>query len=271
MSMSPGHANPLGGAVPVAGAPPAVAPPNGSLNPLDQATSNQAGADRAKLTQDPVTGYWVDPSSRAVFQLTNGQYIPVHDPNATAIAARAIGAQSKYGGIAQSYEDALKATMAQQGSLADAYRRTISDPNAPSVARAQLDQALQAADATQLSQASGLSGQNAFLARRNASNNMAGLAANTDQSAALVRAQEVAAAQKGLGETLGAVAGEAGTAYGQNTGLGLNYFNTAANTETAGNANATAVRGQNIGVGEDTLKGATAGASGLANPAGAAA
>jgi hypothetical protein len=239
------------------GAPPAVPNPNGPLNSQDAGSSAQAGADQAKLVQDPVTGMWMDPSNRAVFQLVNGQYIPVHDLNMSGQVARNIALSSSYGGLGKDYDASLRATMGEQHSLADSYRQTISDPNAASVAREQLGQALSAADATQASQASGVSGENAFLGRRNASNNMAGLAAQAGQSSALVRAGEVANAQTGLGNTLGAMGNEAGGAIANYSGLGATYAGLAGGQGTAGNANATAVRGQNIGIAKDVAAGAS--------------
>ncbi len=242
-------------------APAIAATPGGGLNSLDATTSTTASADaaRGKLVQDPVTGLWMDPSSRAVFQNVNGKYIPVHDLNMSAQVAKNIATADAYGGLGKDYDASLRATMAEQGSLADQYRKTISDPNAPSVAREQLNQALGAADATQLSGAAGASGENAFLARRNASQNMAGLAANAGQADALVRAQEVATAQQGLGTTLGAEAGEAGQGAGLYSGLARDYSGLASGAGIAGNTNATNVRGQNIGIGKDV-------ASGLSGP-----
>ncbi len=215
---------------------------------------------------DPITGLWQN--GRVVYQVgADGKPVQIHDQDLGSQVASNIARASQYNALGSHYADALNSTMAQQNSLADAYRRTISDPNAPSVAHEQLNQALQAADATQASQASGASGENAFLARRGASNNMAGLAANAGQTAALLRAQEVAAAQQGLGTTLSNVAGEAGGAFGTTTGLGLNYAQVAGNEEQGGNANVTNQRGQNIQAGETIGKGAAAGASGALAPA----
>ncbi len=238
---------------------PSGAPPVAAAAPLNFDPANPP----AGWQYDPITKLWQN--GRLVYQVgADGKPVQIHDQDLGTQVASNIARGAQYAGLGQGYDAALKATMAQQNSLADAYRRTISDPNAPSVAHAQLDQALGAADATQLSQAAGVGGENAFLARRGAANNMAGLAANAGQSAALLRAQEVEAAQKGLGTTLGAEAGEAGQAYGQNTGLGLNYSQTAGQEEQAGNANVTNQRGQNI----EIAKSIAGGASGATNPAG---
>lgn len=254
-------------------------PPAKGLNLQDTTTADAAREDAAagKLVQDPVTGYWMDPSSRAVFQyVTDPQtgkssYVPVHDLNMSAQVAKNIATADYYSGLGKTYNEALQHTTGEQSSLADAYRKTISDPNAPSVAREQLGQALQSAEGTQLSQAAGVGGQNAATARRTASNNMAGLAATAGQTDALLRAQETVAAQTGLGNTLGAIGGEEAGALGTTAGLGLNYSSLASGGGIAGNSNATAVRGQNIQVGEDAVKGTAAGLSGGAAPAVAAA
>ena len=219
---------------------------------------------------DPITKLWQN--GRLVYQAgAPGQPpVQIHDQDLGTQVANNLARGSAYAGLGAGYDAALKATMGQQSSLADAYRQTISDPNAPSVAREQLNQALTAADASQESAAAGASGENAFLARRGASANMAGLAANAGQSAALVRAQEVANAQQGLQGTLGSEANEAGGAINTYTGLGQNYANTAGTEEVAGNANVTAQRGQNIQAVESFGKDTAAGVSGAVNPAGAA-
>ena len=215
---------------------------------------------------DPITKLWQN--GRNVFQVgTDGKPVQIHDQNLGSQVASNIARATQYNALGAHYTDALNTTMAEQGSLADAYRRTISDPNAPSVAREQLNQALGAADATQLSQAAGASGQNAALARRGASANMAGLAANAGQSGALLRAQEVAAAQAGLGNTLGSEATEAGNAFGATTGLGLNYSQIAGNQEQGGNSNVTANSTANKQLAVGGAKDIAAGLSGATAPA----
>ena len=251
---------------------------SGGAPPSFSAPAGAAGAPQPNLDPanpppgwqyDPITKLWQN--GRLVFQAgAPGQPpVQIHDQDLGTQVANNLARSSAYAGLGSGYDAALKATMGQQSSLADAYRQTISDPNAPSVAREQLNQALTAADASQESAAAGASGENAFLARRGASANMAGLAANAGQSAALARAQEVANAQQGLQGTLGSEANEAGGAVNTYTGLGLNYANTAGTEEMGGNANVTAQRGQNIQAGESVGKDVAAGVSGAVNPAGA--
>lgn len=239
--------------------------PSPTPNPKDQ-------ADRSgQLRQDPNTGLWLDPKSSEVYQRTpDGQYLPVHDLGMRAQVAKNIATADYYSGLAQTYNTSLQGTMGSQQDLAKMYQQTISDPNAPSVAREQLNQALQANEATQLSGASGASGANAFIARRNAANNMAGLNAKAGQAGAELRAGEVANAQKGLAETYAALGNEAGNAYAANTGLGATYAGLGATQESAANSNETIKSGQNKQLASDWGKGAAAGASGAANPAAAA-
>ncbi len=266
---APVNQPPLGGLANAGQAPAAV-------NQVATQLAPAAGAPAAFDPANPPAGWQYDPitklwqNGRNVYQVgADGKPVQIHDQNLGSQVASNIARASTYNALGAHYTDALNTTMAEQGSLADAYRRTISDPNAPSVAREQLNQALGAADATQLSQAAGASGQNAALARRSASANMAGLAANAGQTGALLRAQEVAAAQAGLGNTLGAEAGEAGNAFGATTGLGLNYSTIAGNQELGGNSNVTQQRHDNIQAAEEVGKVTAAGFSGATNPAGA--
>lgn len=239
------------------------APPT---NPTDQAARSD------QLRQDPTTGLWMDPKSSEVYQLTpDGQYIPVHDHGMRAQVAQNLAKADYYAGIAQHYDTSLRGTMGQQQSLADAYKRTIDDPNAPSVARAQLQQALGAADATQVSQAAGASGANAFIARRNAANNMAMLNAKEGQAGAELRAGEVANAQKGLADTYAALGNESLTAGGTAQGTGVGFANNAAATEAAANSNETTKSGQNKVLASEWGKNLAAAGSGPANPAAAGA
>lgn len=189
---------------------------------------------------DPITGYGFSPSSRTTYQKLNGQWVPVHDLTVSAQVSKNIATADYYKNLATTNANQFNNAVEQQNNLADSYRRTIQDPNAPSVAREQLNQALGATDATQTSLASGASGENANIARTNAANNIAGANAQEGQSAALLRAQETAAAQQGLGSTTGAIANETNSAYGTNTNLGSAYATLAGNMEQGGNANETA-------------------------------
>jgi hypothetical protein len=87
----------------------------------------------------------------------------------------------------------------------NSFLNTINNPNASSVAQVQLGAGLDSSVANQRSAAAGATAGNSFLAGRNAANNIGGLNAATNQSAALLRAQEVASAQQGLLNTQGKI------------------------------------------------------------------
>ena len=217
---------------------------------------------------DPITGYGFDPSSRTTYQKINGQWVPVHDLTVSAQVSKNIETANYYANLAKTNANAFQGAVGQQQSLADAYRQTISDPNAPSVAREQLNQALGATDATQLSQAAGASGENALVARTTAANNIAGANAAEGGQAALLRAQETSAAQAGLGSVTGAMANEENTAYGANTGLGSSYSTLAGNMELGGNTNETAQNTANKQLGASLAQSGASGASGASAPSG---
>jgi hypothetical protein len=124
------------------------------------------------------------------------------------------------------YADQYNAVFGAQAGLADSLNDTINNPYAQSVAREQLAQTQQANEAAQASMASGVGGQNGFMARRNAANNVAGLNAKAGQDAALLRAQETAAAQQNMGAVLGNMQSGATGMYGKNTDAGAQYANT---------------------------------------------
>jgi hypothetical protein len=231
-------------------------------NPAGQAVNVQAGTPNG-LRQDANTGYYLDPDSHDVYELgADGKYYPVQDLGVRAQVAKNIATADYYSGLAKDYNGAITSNMAAQRSLADAYRTTISDPNAPSVAREQLNQALRASDATQLSQAAGASGANAYIARRNAAQNIASLNAKAGGEAAALRAGEVATAQKGLGDTLNSLGSEATDIYKANTGLGYNYSGLASDEELGAVSSDTTRRSQNL----DRAKAVAAGASGVTTP-----
>lgn len=115
---------------------------------------------------------------------------------------------------------AADADRQRQIQFSDTLNDTITNPNAPSVAREQLAQATQANEATQLSQASGATGENAFLARQGAARNIAAANQTEAQQAAEIRAREVATAQGQLGNVLGQVSQEDINRYNTDTATG---------------------------------------------------
>lgn len=151
------------------------------------------------LTKDPTTGMFYDPSSGLTYQ-QNGT--PITDPNlAQQVAKNFSQAQ---GLIAQGSDQnaSLDKTEAAQQGLASALNNVINNPNAPSVAKTQLAQAQDNTAKAILGQAAGVSGNNAYDARRTAIQALGNSETQNAGNAALLRANEVQSAEQGLGSTL---------------------------------------------------------------------
>jgi hypothetical protein len=110
---------------------------------------------------------------------------------------------------------------ANQSRLASTLYGVANGGGGPSVAGTQLQQGLDQTLAAGNSMAAGGSGANGALARYAAILGAGRSMADTNQSAALLRAQEVAQARAQLGGVLGAQAGESGNLYGTATSGGL--------------------------------------------------
>jgi hypothetical protein len=110
---------------------------------------------------------------------------------------------------------------ANQSRLASTLYDVTNGGGGPSVAGTQLQQGLDQTLAAGNSMAAGGSGANGALARYAAILGAGRSMADTNQSAALLRAQEVAQARAQLGGVLGAQAGESGNLYGTATSGGL--------------------------------------------------
>lgn len=93
---------------------------------------------------------------------------------------------------------------------------TINNPNASSVAQTQNVMANDASARQQLGAAAGVGGPNAFAARRQALQAIGQGNVGTNQTAALLRAQETANAQQQKGGLLGQMSGAADRSYGMN-------------------------------------------------------
>lgn len=246
-SSQPGY-NPFGTPPPV----PAVAP--------------AASASGEGFIHDPASGLWYDPKTQNYFQKgVDGSFSVVTPPNQPSQVASFYGAGRNFTDKAAADEADYRKVFGEQGDLAGNLQNTINNPAAASVAHEQLNQALQANEAGQLSQAAGIGGGNAFLARRTAANNIAGLNSKAGQDAALLRAQEVAAAQQNLGNVLGAQTDEATKMYGAKTGFGLDYNRLGASTAAGDFANRTQQRQQDIGIAKDVATGAGSGAAAVAS------
>src|SRR4029077_5936990 len=162
---------------------------------------------------DPVTGLYVDPATGQASMDPHGSQ-PAN-PALGAQASRNLGISnqllSQLGPTGQQYNAAQQGQTALTGQLKGVIAGT-----APSVAQAQLSQGVEQARRQADSQASGASGTNAALARMQAIQTGGELGAQANQSAALVRAGETAAARGQEAQILGQQAGEATQQYGTN-------------------------------------------------------
>ena len=177
------------------------------------------------LIPDPSTGAFVDPATGHVYLDAGGTQLST-DPGLNSQAQRSLSISnqlySKLGGFQQGYQSASNG----QTGLTQQLDRTING-TAPSVAGTQLVQAQDQIAKQQLSEAAGATGTNAALARYAAMQNTANSQAQANQSAAILRAQEVAQAEQVKGQVLGQQASEADTNYG-NTVTGTNQASSVA-------------------------------------------
>lgn len=147
-----------------------------------------------------------------------GTLIDTQGDNSKQFLSSALNDNANLGGVYQGQSD-----------LEKYYRDLLTNPNAPSVAKTMLSKGLQTAQNQQLSAVSGTSGENAGLARRNAANNLVALDQGANQTAAELRAKEVADAAAGLGTTLQGQGALQASAAATNTGAA----NQAQQNETA--------------------------------------
>jgi hypothetical protein len=153
---------------------------------------------------------------------------------------QAAATQAQFLANYQNQQNMQAATYGNQTNLANTYQNTINNPNAPSVARAQLGQGVNAANAAATGlAATGTGEQSALLGRQALQQNGAQLGA-ANAADATVRAGEVANAQQGLGaiyaSQLGAQGTQANTAAGagsQFAGTNASLANTTQNVNSA--------------------------------------
>lgn len=176
------------------GAPPGVA---------GAATSGQP------VVYDPGTGLYLNTATGAVSTDPAGQQV-VQDPSLATQAQRNFATSQHF--LSQLGQYGAQYNQAQQGqtALAGELNNTITNPNAPSVARSQLEQGLGAIVQQQDAQAAGANGAGAALARQNAAKNIGEAGATENQQQGLLRANEVANAEGLEGQVLGQQANEAG-------------------------------------------------------------
>jgi hypothetical protein len=166
-----------------------------------------------RLQQQP-DGSFVDPATGQTYTDATGK-TPVQAPSQTALVTQNNGTgQSLYNNLGQSRGqvngaiNSLGQLVSGPNGLQDtrsSFQNTINNPNAPSVAQAQLGAGLDSAVSNQRSQAAAATGGNSFLAGRNAANNIAGLNSATNQQKVQARDAEVAQAQQGMLATNSAI------------------------------------------------------------------
>jgi hypothetical protein len=196
----------------------------------------------ARLQQQP-DGSFVDPATGQTYSDATGK-TPIQAPAQTALVSQNNNAgQNLYSQLGQSQGqvngavNGLGQLVSGPNGLQDtrsSFQNTINNPNAPSVAQAQLGSGLDSAVSNQRSQAAAATGGNSFLAGRNAANNIAGLNSATNQQKVQARDTEVAQAQQGLlstNNTIGSVVNNQGQLgqgmYGANLGGSTAYANLA--------------------------------------------
>lgn len=165
-------------------------------------------------TLDPQTGLYVDSATGAVSADPLGAQA-ITDPSLMSQAKRNLAVShsllNQLGTYGSQYGQAFNA----EGQLSRGLNDTI-EGRAPSVAQTQLEMGLGEIRHAQESEASGATGQNAALAHMNAMANTGAAGAAANQAGALLRAQEVAQAQRTQAGVLGNQANQAQGMYGAN-------------------------------------------------------
>lgn len=157
-----------------------------------------------RLTKNP-DGSSTDPATGVTY-VTNpdGSMTAAHNPNtANQVAANANRAAGFFGQV-PGFDQREAGAYQQQQDLAGALTQMVSG-NGPTVAGNQLAIGQQQAAEQQLAQAAGASGNNAALARMAAMGNTEQLQSQTNQQAALQRAQEQTTAMNALGNVTGSL------------------------------------------------------------------
>lgn len=192
----------------------AIFNPNGSGQP---AGVGGPAKDLSKLVPAPGGQGFYDPSTGTSYTDASGQ-TAIKDPNVAQQIAQQVGVQNTDLANAAQGGQMLQQGYQGEAGLANSLNRTITDPNAPSVAGTQAVQGQENMAAGQMSAAAGQGGAGAGAARLNAMNNTAGMGADLNQTQALRRAQETASAQQNLGSVLNAQANQGAAYSAQNQG-----------------------------------------------------
>lgn len=187
-------------------------------------------ANPGLLQQDPATGVFFDPTTGRSYLDPAGTQV-VADPNlAQQTAANYQRAGGFYGKIAGT-DVTLDRVDAGQNNLLGTLHQTMTDPNAPSVARAQLAQTVDQNGRQILGTAAGVGGNNAYDARRAALSTLAGANTAAAGNAAVLRQKEVQDATSMSGNVLGQQAQQAQARQNANLSAGADLTHTAATSQ----------------------------------------
>lgn len=185
-------------------------------------------------TLDPQTGLYVDSATGAVSSDPLGA-TAITDPSLMGQARRNLeishGLLNQLGTFGSQYGQAFNA----EGQLSRSLNDTI-EGRGPSVAQTQLEAGLGDIRHAQESEASGATGENGALAHMNAMVNTGQAQAQANQAASLLRAQEIAGAQRTQAGVLGNQASQAQGMYGANLS-GASGFSAQAGNEATTQAN----------------------------------
>lgn len=195
------------------------------------------------LTQDPTTGLFVDPASGQAYVDAAGTTLSTN-PSLTSQAVQSLQLRNQLASKIGTFQGQEQGAQAGQTGLGVSLARTVAGTGGPSVAQTQLQQSTGQIAAGQESQAAGATGINAALARYAAMQNTGAAQAQAAQSAAVLRAQEVAQAQKEQADVLASQANEgnqaAQTATTGANQAGANAAQTADTQATINQQNSTA-------------------------------
>ncbi len=168
----------------------------------------------ANLVQNPDGSFYSPDNGQTYHKGADGSMQATAAPNVSqqvgSAASRAAGLYDQAGGYDQREQGAFD----REAGLAD-HLNAVAHGQGPSVAGTQLAIGQEQAANQQLAQAAGASGGNAALARMNAMSNTAQLQAQTNQAAALARAQESTNALNQLAGVTGNMTNQSGGMAGQ--------------------------------------------------------
>jgi len=180
-----------------------------------------AAANPANLRQQP-DGSWLDPSTGTSYTDPQGTQ-PVVNQNLAQAAATAQGRARGFLAKAAQSDPTLDAVNARQNTLASTLQNTISNPNAPSVAQAQLQQSADQNARRVLGTVAGVGGNNQFDARRAALSALATSGASLAGDAAVLRQKEIADATGALAGVNNAQATQAQNRQNSNVQAGATF------------------------------------------------